>query len=356
MSQGILFRGQPEQTEAEDGRNQKADSEHVIREGFVKSDLIECVILLPPKMFYGNSVPGSLVVLNKRKPEDRKNKILMIWAARHFESGNPQNLLRTCDLMRILVPWRAFGDPEKCRTMIPEQETELLGDIEDERQAALKDIHDAYDPVIEPLPDLKEELVRLEAADFAKWSEAPDKNDAFFGTLKPLVDGLAKLEALVEKKTGGEKLAAKQKLQAAKTELRTKTKEAKDRIKERTAEVKRAVKELTKLDEERTERLADANAHADRQVVQVKEAAADLARICANPEEAKRYFALAERPETEENEFNLNLPRYVDTFDPEEKIPVNSAVADLQEALKDSRNLLSALQTSLGKTGIKFDF
>ena len=58
MSQGILFRGQPEQTEAEDGRNQKADSEYVIREGFVKSDLIECVIVLPSKLFYGNNVPA----------------------------------------------------------------------------------------------------------------------------------------------------------------------------------------------------------------------------------------------------------------------------------------------------------
>ena len=66
-------------------------------------------------------------------PEDRKNKILMIWASRHFASGNPQNLLRTCDLMRILVPWRAFGDLEKCRKLIPEKEAELLGDIEAER-------------------------------------------------------------------------------------------------------------------------------------------------------------------------------------------------------------------------------
>ena len=48
MSQGVLFRGQPEQTEEEDGRNQKADSEYVIREGFVKGDFIECVIVFHP--------------------------------------------------------------------------------------------------------------------------------------------------------------------------------------------------------------------------------------------------------------------------------------------------------------------
>ena len=195
MSQGILFRGQPAQTEEEDGRNQKADAEYVIREGFVKSDLIECVIVLPSKLFYGNNVPGCLVVLNKRKPEERRNKILMIWTSRHFVSANPQNLLRTCDLMRILVPWQAFGDLEKCRKLIPEEEAELLGDIEAERGAALKDIHEAYDPVLEPLPGLKEELARLDVTDFAKWSEAPDKNHSYFGPLKRMFDELSKLEA-----------------------------------------------------------------------------------------------------------------------------------------------------------------
>ena len=194
MSQGVLFRGQPEQTEAEDGRNQKPDAEYVIREGFVKSDLIECVIVLPSKLFYGNNVPGCLVVLNKLKPEDRKNRILMIWASRHCEETNPQNLLRTSDLMRILVPWRAFGDLEKCRRLIPEHEAALVGEIEAERQAALKDIHDAYDPVLEPLPELKAELARLEAADFGKWSVAPDPHDPYFGPLKPLVD---EIQALV---------------------------------------------------------------------------------------------------------------------------------------------------------------
>ena len=34
----------------------------------------------------------------------------MIWASRHFQNANPQNFLRPSNLMRILVPWRAFGD------------------------------------------------------------------------------------------------------------------------------------------------------------------------------------------------------------------------------------------------------
>lgn len=145
-------------------------------------------------------------------------------------------------------------------------------------------------------------------------------------------------------------------LKEAKAELRVRTKEIKDRLKERTAEVRRAVKELAKLEEEAARRLAEVNAHADREVAQVKEAAAHLARICSDPEEAKRYFAIADRPEVEENEFNLNLPRYVDTFEPEQPIPVEKAISDFQEALKASKAALSALQAPLTKSGVRFEF
>jgi type I restriction enzyme M protein len=41
-----------------DGRNEKAGLEYVIREGFVKAELIECVVVLPPKLFYGNQRSG----------------------------------------------------------------------------------------------------------------------------------------------------------------------------------------------------------------------------------------------------------------------------------------------------------
>jgi type I restriction enzyme M protein len=46
-------------------------------------------------------------------------------------------------------------------------------------------------------------------------------------------------------------------------------------------------------------------------------------------EEADRYFAITDYSEIEENEFNLNLPRYVDTFEPEPEISLQEAVASL---------------------------
>ncbi len=292
MSQGVLFRGQPEQTEEEDGRKQKADAEYTIREGFAKSDLIECVIVLPSKLFYGNNVPGSLVVLNKRKAPERKDKILLIWASRHYEANNPQNILRRADCMRILVPWRGFGNLGKCRSLIPQHEKELVGEVERERDASLRDIDCAYCPLLAPLPALREELAEREA--FAEREPPQDKDE--------------KKKLREEKKANAERLR----------------------------NLKREIKGLEKLEAEAEEKRSIARKRAAREIDFIRESAADMLRICSNPGEAQRYFAVVGRPEIEENEFNLNIPRYVDTFEPEERIEINDALSAFHEASRAS--------------------
>lgn len=288
MSQGILFRGQPEQTMEEDGRNQKADAEYVIREGFIKADLIECVIVLPSKLFYGNNVPGCLVVLNKHKAPEHKGKILLIWAARHYLSANPQNLLRRADCMRVLVPWRAFGELEKCRELVPQHEQTLIAEIKHGRDTALAEMDAAYSPLLESLPALRQELCQRRA--FAERKAPQDKE--------------AKKQFREEKKLNRERLK----------------------------ELKWEVKALEKLEAEAEGKRAAVREHAGRELGIARETAADLLRICADPAEAGRYFVVSERAEIEENEFNLNLPRYVDTFEPEEKIEIADALAALNNA------------------------
>jgi len=347
MSQGVLFRGQPEQTEETDGRNQKADAEYTIREGFIKADQIECVIVLPSKLFYGNNVPACLIVLNKNKATDRKGKILMIWASRHFQKSNPQNLLRKCDLMRVLIPWRTFGDLEKCLEIAPKHEKEVIKEIEGERKKGIGEIRDAYDPILEPLPELKEELERLEAANFKSWQENPEVNDAYFGSLAPLFETIEKLTDEIPALPREEKGEAREKLKVMKAEFRAKAKEINAVNKARMKDVKRAVKELTKLEEDREQKLAEINNHADREIALIKEAAKDLMKICSDPEEARRYFAVADKTELEENEFNLNLPRYVDTFEPEEEIPIQLAMAELNEVTKAGKKISNKLNAFL---------
>ncbi len=351
MSQGVLFRGQPEQTEAEDGQNQKADAEYVIRRGFIEADLIEAIVVLPGKLFYGNNVPGCLVLLNRAKPAARKDKILMIWASRHFQKGNPQNLLRPSDLMRILVPWRAFGDLEAARCLIDEQEIHLVREVEELRDARMTDIEDAYGPVLEPLQRLEEELATLDALDLKVQSvkDAISPEHLYFHPLAPLQADVERIENQIVAAGRSDKAALKASLATPKTRFDVARKKLIDAIKARHKQVTKAVKELGKLQEERDSREQEVKLAAEREIAHLVDAAADLQRICASEDEARRYFTVVDRAEIEENEFNLNLPRYVDTFVPENVLPLTQATTQLTTATTAALTTQNALQSLLAK-------
>ncbi len=349
MSQGVLFRGQPEQTEAEDGQNQKADAEYLIRRGFIEADLIEAIVVLPGKLFYGNGVPGCLILLNKAKPAARKDKILMIWGSRHFQKGNPQNLLRPSDLMRILVPWRAFGELEAARCLIDEQEAQLILEVETLRDTRLADIEDAFGPVLAPLAALAAEQVTLHALDLKTKAvdDAITQEHPYFHPLVPLKAAVQQIEGEITAADRGDKAALKAKLTAPKATYETARKKLIEAIKAREKQVIKAVKELAKLKEERDIREQEVKLAAEREIAHLHEAAADLRRVCDDPETARRYFAVVERTETNENEFNLNLPRYVDTFEPEKVLPLAEATTQLATAAAAAQDTQNALQSLL---------
>ena len=66
MPRGILFRG---------------GAEGKIRKGIVEADLLEAVIGLPPNLFSGASIPVAICLLNKAKPAERRDKLLLVDAA-----------------------------------------------------------------------------------------------------------------------------------------------------------------------------------------------------------------------------------------------------------------------------------
>jgi type I restriction enzyme M protein len=321
MSQGILFRGQPKLTEEEDGRTRKADDEYLIRSGFLRDDLIEAVIVLPSGIFYGNNVPACLAIINKRKPAARKDRVLMIWASRHYQHANPQCFLRRADCLRILLPWRAFGDTPRALKILPAQGQAILGEIAHDRAHSLQEISDAYDAVIASLPVLREEAESLSTDGFNSWLEKRDAAHPIWGRLAdPKLDKAA---------------------------VKTQTKEAKNEAKARLKIVKAQIKTLEKLEKERDERIAEINRRADRETAEVQEAITDLQRICTDPDEARRYFVVAEKSEVEENEFNLNLPRYVDTFELEEEIELGAALKELASAEEAAASIRLKFKTLL---------
>jgi len=101
---GVLFRGA---------------AEGIIRKQFIDENLLEAVIGLPEKLFFGTPIPAAILVFNKaRKPwaeaqTERDRHILFIDASRDFESGTNQNVLRENDINRIFQTYLDFRPVEK---------------------------------------------------------------------------------------------------------------------------------------------------------------------------------------------------------------------------------------------------
>ena len=100
MPHGILFRGGAEGT---------------IRKGIVEADLFEAVIGLAPNLFYGASIPVAVCILNKRKPPERRGKVLFIDAAQpdYFRAGKAQNYLDEEHWTSIAEAFREYAEVER---------------------------------------------------------------------------------------------------------------------------------------------------------------------------------------------------------------------------------------------------
>lgn len=101
---GVLFRGA---------------AEGIIRRQFIDENILEAVIGLPEKLFFGTPIPAAILVFNKaRKPwaeaqTERDRHILFIDASRDFDSSTNQNILREEDINRIFQTYLDFQPVEK---------------------------------------------------------------------------------------------------------------------------------------------------------------------------------------------------------------------------------------------------
>jgi type I restriction enzyme M protein len=104
-SQGVLFRASKEEQVRKNmilGNKEKN----------LQGDVIEAIISLPQKLFYGTSIPGCIFILNRKKPEKRKDKIIFIHAARknHYADLPARNKLRVNDITEIVNAFKNYKD------------------------------------------------------------------------------------------------------------------------------------------------------------------------------------------------------------------------------------------------------
>ena len=95
LPHGTLFRGA---------------SEGIIRQRILENNLIDAVIGLPENLFYGVSIPATIVVFKKNR--ERKD-VLFIEASREYEKGKNQNTLTKENIEKIFNTYKNYEEIEK---------------------------------------------------------------------------------------------------------------------------------------------------------------------------------------------------------------------------------------------------
>jgi type I restriction enzyme M protein len=288
--QGVLFRGQPKKTEEEDGQNRKADDEYLIRRGFLQGkvdhngeftemhNIIDAIVVLPGNLFYGTTIPGAILFINKNKPKERKDKVLMVYAAKvgWYKEESNMNTLLPHDMLRISTILESWGDLETAKTWITSQKTRLKNLIQEELDFKLSELEEYY------AEDIALQTAKLEKA----------------------------------KKVVTDKEAKKEK--PTKTHLKA---------------LQTAQNALDKLTNEKQNKITAAQEQAEKERIAIDDVEQELIAMLQDPEQRKRYFNIANMEELDENEFNLNIPRYVDTFEPEEEIDLKEAITEFKASI-----------------------
>ena len=299
--QGVLFRGQPEKTEEEDGQNRKADVEYLIRRGFLQGidfkenvNIIDAIVVLPSNLFYGTTIPGAIIFFDKNKPADKKNKILMVYAAKkgwYREDAN-MSVLEPQDVLRISTMLESWGDIDKAKTWMADRKFQLNHQIDADLEYAISEIE----------KDAEEEIAIKK-------------------------EKLNKAKSVIQDKKGKGKKPTKGELKTLDT----------------------TQKALDKLLADKAAKITAAQDKAAKQRQAIADVETELLQMFADPELRKRYFAIVDIDDIEENEFNLNIPRYVDTFEPEEQIDLKTAIIDFQKAIRAENKVEKELNELLNK-------
>jgi type I restriction enzyme M protein len=247
-------------------------------------NIIDAIVVLPGNLFYGTTIPGAILFINKNKPEERKDKVLMVYAAKEgwYKEEANMNVLLPHDILRISTILESWGNLETAKTWIDSQKTRLKTLIQEDLDFKILELEEYYAEDIE---------------------------------------------------------TAKAKLKKAKKVIIDKQAENKKPTKTQEKAVVTAQTALDKITTEKENKITEAHEQAEKERQAIDAVEQELITMLQDPELRKRYFAIADMEELDENEFNLNIPRYVDTFEPEEEIDLKEAITEFKDIIDKESNL-----------------
>lgn len=88
----------------------RASSEGRIRTQLIEENLLDAVIGLPEKLFFGTGIPAAILIFKKHKTD---NNVLFIDASREYKSSKNQNQLMPENIQKIINTYKARETVEK---------------------------------------------------------------------------------------------------------------------------------------------------------------------------------------------------------------------------------------------------
>ena len=154
MPQGVLFRG---------------NGEGSIRQELIKSDLIEAVVTLGDKLFYGTGLSPCFLILRSMKPAAHSRRILMIDGTKVLTIKRAQNVLEQKDIDRLYQLYIDYQDVEDYTRVVTIDDIEAKDyDLSPNRYVNYhREEIEPYEEVLKRFRDAYEE-VKLREAEFTK--------------------------------------------------------------------------------------------------------------------------------------------------------------------------------------------
>ncbi|WP_372862196.1 type I restriction-modification system subunit M [Psychrobacter sp.] len=88
----------------------RASSEGKIRQQLIEENLLDTVIGLPEKLFFGTGIPAAILLFKKNKTDDT---VLFIDASNEFKSGKNQNQLTEDNIAKVIETYKARESVDK---------------------------------------------------------------------------------------------------------------------------------------------------------------------------------------------------------------------------------------------------
>jgi len=160
LPHGVLFRG---------------GTEGKIREGLLEDDIVEAIVGLPEKLFYNTGIPASIIIINKSKADNLKNKVVFIDASSEYKDGKNQNTLTEENIKKIVAGYDGLETIDKFMRVVDMSEIKE----NDYNLNISRYIDTSEDEIIIDIKAVREEIAALES----KEKEIDKKLNAYLASL-----------------------------------------------------------------------------------------------------------------------------------------------------------------------------